>query len=382
MRDPGKANHRQNSNNPVRVLFVVFSLGVGGAEKLVYDMIDALYPAEISPVVCCLDMIGPLGEKLIARGIPVYHLHRKTGIDWRLIQRLHHIIVDESIDVVHAHQYTPYFYAVISSFFARKVKLVFTEHGRLYPDRRRMKRYLFNPLLAGVTDHIVSISENTKKAMARYDHFPADRIEVISNGVHFENSVADIDPSMKRRSLGLDDTSFILGTAARLDGIKNIPMLIHVFKRVLSRIPETYLLIAGKGPKEKSLKELSEDLGIGDRVIFLGLRYDLHEIYPLFNVFVLTSFTEGISITLLESMSAGIPSVVTDVGGNSEVVVAETGYLVPLGEEELMADRILALLQSPEKRNNMGIQARKRVQNHFSFQRMLASYLHLYQERR
>jgi len=373
----------QDSNHALRVLFVLLSLGVGGAEKLVYDMIQELSPQDVTSVVCCLDMIGPLGEKLIDRGITVYGLKRRKGIDWGLVYRLHRIIAQEGVDVVHAHQYTPYFYGALSSFLFRDVKLIFTEHGRLYPDRRRLKRYLFNPLLARRTDHIVSISENTKKAMVRYDNFPARRVEVIHNGVRLENNVTEIDPSVKRRSLGLDGTSRIVGTAARLDSIKNIPMLLNSFRIVLEKMPDTYLLIAGKGPERENLESISERSGIKDRVLFLGLRYDLPEIYPLFDVFALTSFTEGISITLLEAMAAGIPSVVTDVGGNSEVVVnGETGYLVPLGEEELMADRILTLLKSPEKRNDMGAHAAERVRTHFSFQRMISSYLHLYQGRR
>jgi len=380
MSHPETTHHNEHSNRSLRVLFVVLSLGVGGAEKLVYDMIQELSPRDVIPMVYCLDMIGPLGEKLIARGIPVYHRKRKKGIDWGLVQQLHRIITREKIDVVHAHQYTPYSYAVLSSLFAGKVKLIFTEHGRLYPDRRKMKRYLLNPLLAGMTDHIISISESTKKAMVIYDNFPAQKIEVIFNGVHFDDFKTNIVPSTKRRSLGLDNASRIMGTAARLDEIKNIPMLLHVFKRVLAQMPKTYLLIAGKGPQEKELKGLSEHLGIGDRVVFLGLRYDLPEIYPLLDVFVLSSFTEGISITLLESMAAGIPSVVTAVGGNPEVVVnGETGYLVPIGEEQTMANRVLELLRSPEKQKTMGTNAANRVSGHFSFRRMLSRYLQLYQ---
>ncbi|NOY53155.1 MAG: glycosyltransferase [Deltaproteobacteria bacterium] len=364
----------------LRVLFVVLSMGVGGAEKLVYDIIQGLPQKNITPTVCCLDMIGPLGDKLVTQGIRVYYLKRKRGIDWGLVKRLNRIIVREKIDVVHAHQYTPYFYAVLSSLMGKKIRLIFTEHGRLYPDRRRIKRYLFNPLLAGMTDHIVSISESTKKAMVMYDNFPAQKIEVIFNGVHFDDSKTNIVPSTKRRLLQLDNTSRVMGTAARLDEIKNIPMLLHVFKRVLAQMPQTYLLIAGKGPKEKELKDLSKHLGVEDRVVFLGLRYDLPEIYPLFDVFLLTSFTEGISITLLESMAAGVPSVVTAVGGNPEVVIdGKTGYLVPTGEEQTMATKVLELLRSPEKQKTMGANAAERASKDFSFQKMLSRYLQLYQ---
>jgi len=380
---PESVKSNSKGRRPLRVLFVVLSLGVGGAEKLVYDIILHLSPWDVTPIVCCLDMIGSLGESLIECKIPVYLLgRRRGGIDWGLASRMNRIISDERIDVIHAHQYTPFFYGAISSLFVRHAKLIFTEHGRLYPDRRSWKRYLFNPLLAWRTDHIVSISESTKKAMVTYDNFPARRIEVIPNGVRFAAAQNNVNRARKRKTLGLDVSGPILGTAARLDKIKNLTMLLRVFQRILSRMPETSLLIAGKGPAKNELENLSEELGIKERVLFLGLRSDLPEIYPLLDVFALTSFTEGISITLLEAMAAGIPPVVTDVGGNSEVVEdGESGFLVPLGKDEIMVERIMTLLQSPERRKEMGASAAKRALNQFSFQRMVSSYMNLYQEK-
>jgi len=373
------AKSYNQKDGSVRVMHIVLSLGVGGAEKLVYNIVRESDPAEVYSVVCCLDMIGPLGEQLIENGFNIYHQKRVNGIDFSLVSWLRKIIIREKIEVIHAHQYTPYFYAVLSSAFIRNILIIYTEHGRLYPDRRRLKRFVFNPLFARFTDHIISISESTKKAMITYDNFPSRKIKVVLNGVKFEN-IKNINISQKRRSLGLEDKSLIVGTAARLDGIKNIPMMLRAFKIVLSQIPDTFLLIAGKGPKEEELKALSSELGISNRIVFLGLRHDLPEIYQLYDVFALSSFTEGISITLLEAMAAGIPAVVTDVGGNPEVVInSKTGYLVPLSDEHAMADRILELLRDPQKRSLMGQNAAARARKHFSFNRMLSDYLQLYQ---
>jgi len=376
-----RAKSYNTKDGSVRVMHIVLSLGVGGAEKLVYDIVRESDSAEIYPVVCCLGIIGPLGAKLIENGFNIYHQKRVDGIDFSLVSWIRKIIVKEKIEVIHAHQYTPYFYAVLSSAFIRNILIIYTEHGRLYPDRRRLKRFLFNPLLAMFTDHIISISESTKKAMITYDNFPSRKIKVVLNGVKFENNIKNINISQKRRSLGLDDKSLIVGTAARLDGIKNIPMMLRAFKIVLSQIPDIFLLIAGKGPQEDELKALSSELCISNRIVFLGLRHDLPEIYQLYDVFALSSFTEGISITLLEAMAAGIPTVVTDVGGNPEVVInSKTGYLVSLSDEHAMADKIIELLRDPQKRSLMGQNAAARAHKYFSFNRMLLDYLQLYRE--
>jgi glycosyltransferase involved in cell wall biosynthesis len=361
-----------------KVLHVVLSMVVGGAERLVYDMVRYPVFADNPPVVCCLDALGELGEKLQREGYSVFHKNRKRGLDWTVITWLREIIRREKITVVHAHQYTPLFYAVPAALLAGRVKVVYTEHGRFYPDRKSWKRTLVNPLLALGVDHLVSISHATADAMAEYDNFPRRRIQVIHNGIDSSRMNPVFDKSAKRQELGLSETSRFIGTAARLNSIKNIPMMLRGLKLVLQQIPDTCLVIAGQGGEEESLRQLADELRIADRVKFIGLRFDLPEIYPLFDVFLLTSFSEGISITLLEAMASGVPAVVTDVGGNREVAVeGETGYLVPVDDDRLLAVRMCELLQGTD-RGSWGRAAEKRVNEDFSVTGMMGEYQKLY----
>ncbi|RQW86066.1 MAG: glycosyltransferase [Geobacter sp.] len=352
---------------------------VGGAERLVYDMVRYPAFAENKPVVCCLDSMGELGEKLRQEGYTVYCKARREGLDLGVISWLREIMRREQITVVHAHQYTPLFYAVPAALLAGRIKVVYTEHGRFFPERTSWKRRLFNPLLALGVDHLVSISEATAKAMAEYDNFPASRIKVIHNGIDVSRMNPPVDKAAKRRELGLSETCRILGTAARLNSIKNIPMMMRVLKLVLQQVPDTCLVIAGQGEEEGRLKSLASELGIADRVKFIGLRFDLPEIYQLFDVFLLTSFSEGISVTLLEAMASGVPAVVTDVGGNREVVVeGETGYLVPIDDDCQLAQRIVGLLQDWSNALQMSTVVREKVNESFSVERMLVAYQKLY----
>lgn len=366
------------SSNP-KILHVVISMVVGGAERLVYDMVR--YPAFAGnpPVVCCLNEIGELGEKLLQEGYQVHSLNRREGLDYSVVSRISEIIRQNRITVVHAHQYSPLFYAVPAALFAGRVKLVYTEHGRFFPERSSWKRTLFNPLLAMGVDHLVSISKATAQAMATYDNLPLHRIKVIHNGIDCSVMNPAIDKRSKRQELGLSGTCRVIGTAARLNSIKNIQMMLRVFKLVLQQVPDTCLVIAGQGEEEERLKTMASELGISDQVKFIGLRFDLPEVYLFFDVFLLTSFSEGISVTLLESMASGVPSVVTDVGGNREVVVeGETGYLVPVDDVESMAKTVCGLLMDRDLSAKLALAAQQRVVDCFSVQGMMDSYCTLY----
>jgi L-malate glycosyltransferase len=365
--------------NKTKILHVVWSLELAGAEKLAFDMVQTLPLDSFCPIVCSVNNDGILGDMLRQDGYTVYHREKKPGLDWGTVRWLREIIMREQVDVIHAHQYSPMVYSVLAAFGCRKLKIIYTEHGRNYPEKRRWKRTFINPLLARMIDCIVSISEHTRQAMIEYDRLPGKRIRVIHNGVDFHKIRGVADINEKRRELEIPDGYGVVGSAARLDEVKNLPMMLRAFQRVVMDRSKTLLLIAGTGTLENRMKGLARELGIERKVRFVGLRHDLPDLMRIFNIFLLTSFTEGISITLLEAMANGIPAVVTKVGGNPEVVVdGETGYLVPLGEDKKMAERILELLGNPETAGKMGTRGMERVGKSFSFTRMMASYLDVY----
>jgi glycosyltransferase involved in cell wall biosynthesis len=366
------------TNNP-KIMHVILSMQVGGAERLVSDMVR--YPAFAAnkPIVCCLDTIGELGEKLLQDGYTVYCKGRQPGLDVTVIGWLREIMKREHVEVVHAHQYSPLFYTVPAAFLSGRKKLVYTEHGRFHPERKSWKRMIFNPLLSLGVDHLVAISAATAQAMARYDNFPLSRIKVIHNGIDCSTMNRESNNSSKRQELGLDSSCRILGTAGRLNSIKNMSMMIRGLKLVLHQVPDTYLVIAGQGEEREMLQRLADQLDVGDRVKFIGLRFDLPEIYPLFDVFLLTSFTEGISVTLLEAMASGVPAVVSDVGGNREIVLdGKSGYLVPVDDDLLLAQKVVTLLKDGKLGAQMGKVAKQRVQDQFSVDGMIRRYRKLY----
>lgn len=359
-----------------KILHVVISMVVGGAERLVYDMVRYTEFADNPPIVCCMDEIGELGEKLKEQGYKVYCKGRKPGFDFEMIAWLRSIMRIENVDVVHAHQYSPLVYATPAALLAGRKKVVYTEHGRFYPDRKSWKRALVNPILAIGVDHMVSISAATADAMAEYDNFSRKRIQVIHNGIDFAHLNPEYDKVEKCKELGIPNGWKVIGTASRLNEIKNIPMMLRVFKKVHEKVGEVCLVIAGDGAERQTLEAMAKELKIEEYTFFIGMRFDMPEIYPLFDAFCLTSFTEGISVTLLEALGSGVPAVVTSVGGNGDVVSRSTNATMsPLDDQDAFCQKLLPFL---EKKCRTEKCDDREFREHFSLSTMLNEYAELY----
>jgi glycosyltransferase involved in cell wall biosynthesis len=163
--------------------------------------------------------------------------------------------------------------------------------------------------------------------------------------------------------------------------VKDYPMFLRAAQRVSKVIPDAGFLLAGEGELQESLKQLAADFGIAEKTIFLGRSESIAQLLSISDVCVLSSKAEGFSNSILEYMAAGRPVVATDVGGAREAIVEnETGYLVPSGDDELMAERIISLLLDPARAQLMGEQGRRVVERNFSSQALLQKTEALYQK--
>ncbi|MBC8179694.1 glycosyltransferase, partial [candidate division KSB1 bacterium] len=156
---------------------------IGGAEQVICNLIEKTDSAKYDSSILCIDQpIGPFGTQLNRKGFQVFALRRKPGFDSSLIRQIRHFIVSHDIDILHCHQYSPYVYGVLGAAFTR-AKVIFTEHGRFYPDQRKLLRVLLNPFLALFTDYITAISSATKEALIDFENFSRAKIKVIYNGI-------------------------------------------------------------------------------------------------------------------------------------------------------------------------------------------------------
>jgi glycosyltransferase involved in cell wall biosynthesis len=361
-----------------RVLQVVLSLDTGGTERLVIQICTKLQH-RFGMAVCCLDSPGALARELTGRGIEVAALHRDTGFRPSLGQRIAEAAQRHRATIIHCHQYSPFVYGLIARLYRPALKLVFTEHGRHSDAPPSLKRRLVNPLLGRLPGSLHSVSGALRDSMVA-EGFPSRRIDVIHNGVDPGPRPTPVDRRNARHLLQVADDAFVIGTVARLDPVKDLDALIEAFVQVRSHDPRSVLVIVGDGPQRRRLERAADDLGVASAVRFLGDRRDVRRLLPGFDLFANSSISEGVSLTILEAMAAELPLVATAVGGTPEVVRhGVTGVLVPARQPGALADAMIALSASPERRHALGVVARLSVEERFAIDGMVERYASVYE---
>ena len=365
---------------PIRVGFVVHVMNVAGAEMLVAETIRRL-GSRIEPVIFCLDQVGVLGERLQSDGVPVLSLGRREGLDLRVSRRMAREIKQRRLQVIHGHQYTPFFYGAIAARLSGvRPRVIFTEHGRHYPDvvstgRRLANRVLFDRL----AHHVNAVCHFSARALSEIDGFAAGRIQVIENGVDLPRYAPDTDVTTLRKKLGLDPERRYITTVARFHPVKDHRTLLQAFAKIAPLRPEVDLLLVGDGALRQELQQLAVELGIDARVRFLGVRDDVADLLHASDVFALTSVSEAASITLLEAMACSLPVVVTAVGGNPEIVRdGVDGLLAPRRDVQAIANALLRLLRDDALALEMGRSGAERVRQTFQLDRTIERYYSLY----
>ncbi len=381
MSTPAK-NKSAGGARRLRVGFVLHALHMGGVEVLVVETIQRLAD-KICPTVFCLDAVGALGRQLQDKGIEVICLERRPGWDLRVAWRIARMIRKLDIEILHAHQYTPFFYAALARVVAgMRPRLILTEHGRHYPDlvkplRRALNRLVLDP----VADAVNAVCAFSAQRLRDVDGFAGRRIELVENGIDVKRFSSNHDRLALRRKLGLDPQRMYVIHVARCHPVKDQTTLLRAFARVAEARMDVDLLIAGDGPTRPDLEVLARKMCIDGRVQFLGTRSDVSELLQASDVFVLTSLSEAASLTLLEAMAAGRAVVVTAVGGNPEIVrEGREGLLVPRGDWPAVARAILRLLAEPAVAARLGAAGAERVRRHYRLEQTIDRYFDLYRK--
>jgi glycosyltransferase involved in cell wall biosynthesis len=260
------------------------------------------------------------------------------------------------------------------------VRLVLTEHGRHYPDVVRPLRRAVNRLvLDRLADAVSACCAFSAEGLSRVDGFAAGRIEVIENGIDLSRYQIARDRTVLRERLGLDPRRRYVATVARFHPVKDHATLLRAFAGVATELADVDLLLAGEGPLRPDLERLATELGIDGRLRFLGVRSDVPELLQASDVFALASVSEAASLTLLEAMASGLPVVVTNVGGNPEIVRhGVEGILAPRGDAPAIAAALRTLLDDPVTAAAMGAAGRARVEERYQLRQTVAAYYALY----
>jgi sugar transferase (PEP-CTERM/EpsH1 system associated) len=348
---------------------VVLTLDPGGQEYLVIQLAERLQRRGIrSPIIAISG--GALIEDATRRGLETFDLAKKPGFDVSVLFRLARIMRRVRADVVHTHNFAPLIYGTLSGRVSG-TPMINTRHGRAALATHRF--------IWSLTDRVVAVSEDARRELLKYNRIAPRKVSVVLNGVDVAAFAApEVNPSQVRCDLGIAPDARVFGIVARLAPEKDHVTLLEAFRIVAAQGP-SHLVIVGGGPLESALRRRAHELGVSQAVHFLGFRSDIPQLLRALDVFVLSSTMEGVSLTLLEAMAAGLPIVATHVGGNPEVVLDnETGLLVPPENATALAQAMITLLTDLERAKRFGAAGRERAIRVFDIDRMVNAYVDLY----
>jgi glycosyltransferase involved in cell wall biosynthesis len=351
---------------PLNIAHVVDSMEMGGAEKLTATLCRLQRDRGHTASVHCLYGVGVLGEELRAEGFEVI-LHHPSAF-FHLMRGLYRSFRRSRPDVVHCHNATA---AIIAAFPARRAgvkTVIVTRHGLVKPPYQ-IRRELKFALASRWCDWIVAVCEGTRTNLLAAPFAARDRIIHIYNGA----CPADV------RAVPRAKRGFTLLYVGRLAPLKDHATLLRAVALTRSDHPDVQLWIVGDGPLQLSLRKLTHELGLKDSVTFFGEQPDVSPFLLAADLFVSSSVTEGLPVSLLEAMSVGLPALVTDVGGMGEIArLSSAVTLVPSSDPQGMAAALSDAIARRQELPKLGQLASYCYEQYFRPERMLDDYMSLY----
>jgi len=353
----------------VRIAHVIDSLEVGGAEAVVAALSRSHTATGHRVEVHCLMTLGPLAAELERARVPVF-LHGSSnshGSAWTLFKAFWR----SRPDVVHCHNKTATIRAAASARLAGARAVVSTRHGTMPLPFRTRRELKFWITVAFFCDRVVAVCDVARRNMMIGARPAASKLVTIRNGAYPSNG----DPMRTQEQRG-----FNLVSVGRLVPAKHFDMLLRAVALARSEVPDLALRIVGEGTERPALEQLSADLGLASIVRFCGEQRDVGSWLRAADVFVLSSVSEGLPISMLEAMAAGLPAIVTDVGALPELVaMSGAGVVVPVRRADCLARAIVELAGRRDELAALGKRASECYRAHFTPDRMADEYLELYQ---
>lgn len=362
------------------IAHVVENLERGGLERMVIDLVGAQRAAGHRCRVACLYEPGALARELESQGVEVHACRKRGGADVGALRRLREWLRVSPGAIVHTHNANAHYHMVAAGLGLPLSRTINTRHGMGAAQPRSRGEWLYRRTMRR-TDIVAAVCEAARLRFAQQGVRPRNRLLAVPNGIRVE---AFASASQERRLalrnvLGLDADVRIVASVGRLNPIKDQATLLRAFAGTHAQWPDTALVLVGDGALREALRSQAAALGIADAVRFLGDRSDVRQLLQGFDLFVLSSLSEGYSMALLEACASALPIVATDVGGNREIVVdGRNGALVPPGDADALAGAMSALLRDPERAGRMGLAGRDWALREASIETMAARYELLY----
>jgi glycosyltransferase involved in cell wall biosynthesis len=326
---------------------------------------------------------GRLAQELRSFGVTVHVVSAQRKSFPRLISGCAQFVKGKNIQILHSNNYKENLIALLLSHSCKVPHLVRTQHGlpAPYSIARNPKHWFVlaaDKLAAKYTRaRIVGVSSDLGEYWKR--HVDPRRVVVVHNGVDLERVHSGLWPGEAKRRLGIADDSFVVGIAARLEGIKRLDLFVATARYLADRIPKSAFVIAGDGRQKESLQRLILQSGLRDRVALLGERNDVYDVLRAMDVLLICSDHEGIPMVMLEAMALGVAVVSRKVGGIPEVIRDHvTGILVPSDSPEELGRACMLLFERPRWRADLVQVARDEIHQRYSADKNAEIMVELY----
>lgn len=371
---------RGETQSPLRVLHILPSLRPDGGERIAVNVITRLDKRrfEVGIVSISKPVDSDLEGSLAQAGLPVWHLGKNLGFDWRIYPKIHQVFRAFQPAIVHTHMHVlRYAYPSMMIYGKRPCMLHTVQNVAEHEIEWRARALQSLAYRCGVVP--IAVSQEVARSVERL--YPVNHCTVVWNCVPTE---AYGNPIVKRREWraihGFHEDDILFVCVARLAPQKNHKLLLKAFASGPAGDSRARLVFVGTGSLEAELRSEASRLGLADRVDFLGARSDIPELLGAMDVFVLSSDWEGSPVALVEAMAAGLPVISTAVGGVPELFEnGKEGCLVQPGDAFGLASAMLWLLHNNDARRLMGIAGAVRAKRKFDVEVMVRAYENLYQ---
>ena len=375
----------------MNIVHVVESLDVGGLERVVLALVAWQIQQGHRSRIVCLFHEGALAAQARASGIEVVAVGKRLGFDGHALRLLRAELSRNAPDVVHTHNAVTHYYTALARVGLRLRRLLNTRHGMgSLHGTSRLDR-LYKAALIG-THAAVSVCQAVQTRFVDTGVIPQRKAAVVANGVAIEKITARSFAAKQQlmAQLGGREGAVVLGTVGRLSPVKDHDNLLQALRLVKDAGRSVELVVVGDGETRPGLEALARSLGLQAQVHFLGMRQDVAALLSAFDIFVLSSISEGYSLALVEAAAAALPIVATDVGGNADIVhtvedasagaeLQRNGLLVPAKDSPALAAALLCLADDAALRERMGAAGRAWALKHGTVDAMGRAYQRLYQ---
>jgi glycosyltransferase involved in cell wall biosynthesis len=377
----------------VKVINIVTRMNIGGVAHHVTNLMRGLDRTKYEQQLVCGfegNGEGSMREHLQTQGIKPILVPQLVGnprinlSDTLAFAHILRLLRQEQPIILHTHTSKAGLLGRVAARLIGVPIVVHTFHGLVlkghYGPLKTNAARVVERWLAKLSDSLIAVSNEVRKDLLAYRIAPTEKIEVIPLGLELDDF---IDSRRRRgvlhRELGLDSASKLIGIVGRIAPIKNHCLFFEAVSRVLAEHASAHVLVAGDGELRPQMERYVREMGIGERVSFLGWRHDLPQIYTDLDVLVISSDNEGTPVCAIEAMAAGRPVVATNVGGLPDVIShRETGYLVAPGNVEQLASAITRVLKDGEATDRLRQNAREAVKHKFSVARLATDIDSLY----